>query len=94
MDPGNQAVVDFAVKNNGPSDAASPITVKEHVVEAGVTFVSERTRGRTCSAAGQAVECPGPRWLPVGASVPGASLCPGEYARLMDRHGRPGSPLN
>ena len=28
VDPGNQAVVDFAVKNNGPSDAASPITVK------------------------------------------------------------------
>lgn len=81
VDPGNQAVVDFAVKNNGPSDAASPITVKG-TLPAGVTFVSG-TDPWTCSAAGQAVECSWtPAYTKVGVSVPApvSSLPPGESA--------------
>ena len=60
VDPGKDAVVDFAVKNNGPSDASGPITVKG-TLPAGLTFVSGIAPW-SCAAAGQAVEC---TWMPV-----------------------------
>lgn len=59
VDPGRDAVADFAVTNNGPSDATGPITVKG-TLPAGLTFVSG-TAPWTCAAVGQEVGC---TWMP------------------------------
>lgn len=59
VDPGNEAVVDFAVRNNGPSDASGPIRVKG-TLPAGLDFVAG-TAPWACSAVAQEVTC---EWTP------------------------------
>ncbi len=66
VDPGNQAVVDFAVKNNGPSGATGPIQVKGSL-PAGASFISGAGDGWTCSSVDQDVSC---SWNPVPPDAP------------------------
>ncbi len=80
VDPGAQAVVDFAVKNNGPSGASGPITVKGSL-PTGTSFVTGSGDGWTCSAVGQDVECsltPQPPAAPQPAFVFLPVVPPGE----------------
>ena len=79
VDPGNQAVVDFAVKNNGPSGATGPIEVKG-TLPAGASFVEGAGEGWTCSSVDQAVTCtfnPAPPAAPRPAFLAEAVLMPG-----------------
>jgi uncharacterized repeat protein (TIGR01451 family) len=66
VDPGNQAVVDFAVKNNGPSAASGPIEVKGSLPD-GTSFLSGDGTGWTCSSVNQDVSC---SWNPNPPDAP------------------------
>lgn len=56
--PGTQGTYTFAVVNNGPSDAAAPVTITDTLPD-DLTFAStvDPTGTWTCSAAGQLVTC-------------------------------------
>ena len=66
VSPGARAIVDFAVKNNGPSGASGPIQVKG-TLPTGTSFVSGDGDGWTCSSVNQDVEC---SWNPVPPDAP------------------------
>lgn len=66
VSPGAQAIVDFAVKNNGPSGATGPIQVKGSL-PTGTSFVSGAGEGWTCSSVDQDVEC---AWNPAPPDAP------------------------
>ncbi len=96
VSPGAQAIVDFEVKNNGPSGATGPITVKG-TLPTGTSFVSGSGEGWTCSSVDQDVECsltPVPPAAPQPAFLPGSVLLPGATVATLSwtlTTARPGS---
>jgi fimbrial isopeptide formation D2 family protein/uncharacterized repeat protein (TIGR01451 family)/LPXTG-motif cell wall-anchored protein len=71
--PGDNADYVIAVVNDGPSDAAGPLTVTD-VLPAGESFVAGTGTGWTCSATGQDVSCAQPGGLPDTQSAPQVTL--------------------
>jgi uncharacterized repeat protein (TIGR01451 family) len=85
VDPGNEAVVDFAVKNNGPSGASGPIEVKGTLPK-GTSFLSGAGAGWTCSSVDQDVTCtftPTPPDAPAPAFLSEPSMPPGASASTL-----------
>ena len=67
--PGDSANYVITVVNNGPGDAAAPLTVTD-TLPAGESFVSGAGTGWTCSAAGQDVTCLQSSGLPNTQTAP------------------------
>jgi uncharacterized repeat protein (TIGR01451 family) len=82
VDPGKDAVVDFAVKNNGPSDASGPIRVKGSL-PTGLTFVAGSAPW-TCSAVGQDVSC---EWTPPAPPPVDAAVSRSVSERVLSARG-------
>lgn len=81
VSPGAQAIVDFAVKNNGPSGATGPIQVKGSL-PTGTSFVSGAGEGWTCSSVDQDVEC---AWNPAPPDAPQPAFL---FEGVLARHHR------
>ena len=71
--PGDSASYVITVVNNGPGDAAAPLTVTD-TLPAGESFVSGTGTGWTCSAAGQVVTCLQSSGLPNTQTAPQLTL--------------------